>query len=77
MYRENVLTKTPSENILKLRELTDRMTREEGDRKSFKDAIDEISKILNLEPKHGGESEKIRFYEKICSQIKKVLNSIK
>lgn len=78
MHKENVLTKRiPSENILRLRELTDSMTQEEGQKQSLREAFDEISAMLGLEPKNSaGELDRLRFYERVCKQIKKILNNI-
>jgi hypothetical protein len=76
MLQENVLRR-PSENILKLRELTARMTEESSERKSSREIIDQIAGIVEVEPKTFlVEADKLKFYEKMCAQIKKILSNI-
>lgn len=74
----NVLrNKMPSENIIKLRELTSRMERMSHDDSEVYDIFKEISNILSKEEKFSCDTEKILFYEKLYNQIRKLLNNIK
>ena len=75
---DNVLrNKMPSENILKLRELTLRMERASGEDAQVYDIFNEISSILSKEEVFSCDTDKLRFYEKLYNQIRRLLTSIK
>lgn len=75
---DNVLrNKMPSENILKLRELTLKMETANGDETKIYEIFKEISSILNKEEKFSCDNDKIKFYEKLYNQIRRLLTSIK
>lgn len=70
---------TPSENILKLRELTEKMceTPHEKDYediiKKLKSTIKEVREEVNVSP---NASSKVKTYEKMCNTIITILNTI-
>jgi hypothetical protein len=75
---DNVLrNKMPSEYILKLRELTQKMERTGGDESKVYEIFNEISSILSKEEKFSCDNDKIKFYEKLYNQIRRLLTSIK
>jgi hypothetical protein len=74
----NVLkNKMPSENIIKLRQLTFKMEHMSYEDSQVYDIFQEISSILSKEEKFSCDNDKIKFYEKLYNQIRKLLNSIK
>jgi hypothetical protein len=74
----NVLkNKVPSENIIKLRELTLKMERMSHEDSQVYDILNEISSILSKEEHFSCDNEKIMFYEKLYNHIRRLLNSIK
>lgn len=75
---DNVLrNKVPSENILKLRELTLKMERAGDEDPKVYEIFKEISSILSKEEKFSCDTDKIKFYEKLYNQIRRLLTSIK
>ena len=72
-------TIVPSENIIKLRELTKKISHETPDNyeiivKKLKDVVDEgKTKIINSE----NTESKIKCYESMCTTITNLLTSVK
>ena len=70
---------TPSENILKLRELTEKMCEIPHDKdyediiKKLKLTVDEGREEVKVSP---NPQTKVKFYEKMCSTIITILNTI-
>ena len=71
----------PSENILKLRELNQRLTSEVEHPDEYKRIVDELKEIVECGKQEIIEttttSKKIKCYENMCSKITIILNNIK
>jgi ribosomal protein S20 len=71
----------PSENILKLRELTDQICSREESEEEYKKVVKELKNIvekgvIEIENSKTPKS-KMKCYENMCSTIKTILTSIK
>lgn len=71
----------PSENILKLRELNQKLTSESEHPDEYKKIVDELKKILECGKQEATETttstSKIKCYENMCSKITMILNKLK
>lgn len=72
--------KSPSENILKLRELADKITREEA-KEDYKIIVKKLKAVVDegkdeIE-KSNNPQAKIKCYENMCSTIAAILTSVK
>lgn len=71
-----------NDNIIKLRELTDKICKGEvNDDELFKQIIDEIKAVLDAEEDNlatiKSNTKKVKCYEDMCSKIKIILNKFK
>lgn len=71
----------PSENILKLRELTDQICSREESEVEYKKVVKQLKNIVDkgvveIENSQTPKS-KMKCYENMCATIKTILNSIK
>ena len=71
----------PSENILKLRELTDKICSREDSEVEYKKVVKQLKNIVDkgvveIENSQTPKS-KMKCYENMCATIKTILNSIK
>jgi len=71
----------PSENILKLRELNQKLTSETEHPDEYKKIVDELKEIVECGKQEIIDSKsatrKIKCYENMCSKITIILNKIK
>jgi len=71
----------PSENILKLRELNQKLTSEKEHPDEYKQIVDELKEIVEFGKQEiidtTTSTKKIKCYENMCSKITMILNKIK
>ena len=71
----------PSENILKLRELNQKLTSESEHPDEYKKIVDELKEIVEYGKQEiidtTTATKKIKCYENMCSRITMILNKIK
>jgi hypothetical protein len=75
------MTSVPNENILKLRELTNKICKTNPSNHDYKLVVDELKKVINEGKKDIEKSdcdeEKINCYESMCVTIMNIINKIK
>jgi hypothetical protein len=71
----------PSENILKLRELTDRICENQNSEVEYKKVVNQLKNVVELGvleiEKTKTPKTKMKCYENMCVTIKTILNNIK
>lgn len=78
----NTISKFTNENIIKLKELSDRICKyemnEEAHEKFYVDIINEIKNIVDEESNNvKSDVDKLNSYERMCYKIKIILNKLK
>ena len=76
-----MVSKVPNENIIRLRELTDRFNSDSENEKNYAESIKQIKKIFeeedfNLKSEKTKE-KKLKCYERMSSSIKIILQNFK
>lgn len=71
----------PNENILKLRELTDRICKTSPDENDYKRVVNELKQVIkegkNEIDRSLTEEKKINCYETMCIAVMNIINKVK
>ena len=71
----------PNENILKLRELTDRICKTSPEENDYKTVVNELKKVIkegkNEIDRSLTEEKKINCYETMCIAVMNIINTVK
>ena len=71
----------PNENILKLRELTDRICKTSPEENDYKTVVNELKRVIkegkNEIDRSLTEEKKINCYETMCIAVMNIINTVK